>query len=225
MPLLEQKLTGLKKRQLIESANKTMFIWVAIASVAVAICLVTAQFFFQQIAYNNRVIGAKQKAVDTLTQNITNANSLKHEIDALVGNQDLASVKLNQTDPNTKSVLDALPSVADPTQFATSLQQSILNRSGVSIESIAVGGTAAAASQPQTAAPAGGPVEQPFTVIVNGSYDKIRNLLLDLERTIRPIKITHLDLSGNDASMRATITAVTYYQPAKKVTITQETVR
>jgi hypothetical protein len=43
---MELKATGLKKRQAISSANRTMFIWVAVASVAISILLVAAQFFY-----------------------------------------------------------------------------------------------------------------------------------------------------------------------------------
>ena len=223
MPLQEQKLTGLKKRQQIESANRTMFIWVAIAAVAISVCVVTSQFFFQKFLYNNRVISAKVKAADTLKQNIANAKQLKQNVDALVGNQDLASVKLNQGDPNTKSVLDALPSVQDPTALATSLQQAILSRSSVVIENISVAQTTE--TDPSAATADSQPLEQPFSVTVTGSYDKIRTMIADLERTIRPIKILSMNMSGEDADMRVSIDAVTYYQPTKTTNIKQEVVK
>lgn len=224
MPLQEQKLTGLKKRQQIASASRTMFIWVAIASVAVSVCVVTSQYFFQKLIYNNRVISAKIKADDTLKQNITNAQQLKTNIDALVGNQDLASVKTSQADPNTKSVLDALPSVSDPTALATSLQQAILSHSSVVIENITVN-QATSSTVATTSVTATGPVEQPFSVTVSGSYDKINTMIQDMERTIRPMKILAINLSGDDASMRATVDGVTYYQPTKTTSIKQEVVQ
>lgn len=226
MPLQEQKLTGLKKRQQIESANRSMFIWVAVAAVAISICAVTAQFFFQKFVYNNRVIGAKVEAADTLKENIANAQQLKTEVDALVGNQDLASVKTDPEDPNTKIVLDALPSAADSTALATSLQQAILSRSGVSIENITVPNVAAVAEgQEEVPVADSTPLEQPFSITVSGSYDKIRAMVLDLERTIRPMKILTINLSGDDSSMRVVIEGVTYYQPAKTTNIKMETVQ
>ena len=223
MPLQEQKLTGLKKRQQIQSASRTMFLWVAIAAVAVSVCAVSAQFFFQKFTYNNRVIGAKIKAADTLKKNIENAAQLKTEIDALVGNQDLASVKVNQDDTNNKVILDALPSVADSTALATSLQQAILSRSSVTIENITVPSlqTTEGAEASDTAAP----VEQPFSISVSGSYDKIRAMLLDLERTIRPMKLNTINLSGGDAAMRVDVEGVTYFQPAKTTNIKTEAVQ
>lgn len=225
MPMQEQKLTGVKKRQQIESASRTMFIWVAAASVAVSVTIVISQFFIQKLVYNNKVIAAKSLAADTLKKNIQNAGTLKQSVDALVGNQDLASVKTNADDPNTKSVLDALPSVDDPTALATSLQQAILSKSGVTVESITVPNAVDTSIATTTTEAEAVPQEQRFSVTVSGSYDKIKDMVLDFERTIRPMKITEISLNGNDASMRAVVSGVTYYQPAKTTSIKEETVK
>lgn len=225
MPMVEQKLTGLKKRQQIESASRTMFIWVAAASVAVSVAVVVSQFFIQKLVYNNKVIATKNLANDTLKKNIQNAASLKQEVDALVGNQDLATVKTNSSDSATKIVLDALPSVNDPTSLATSLQQAILNKSGVTIESITVPNTVSEEGDVTTSVSNAEPIEQQFSVTVSGSYDKIKNMVVDLERTIRPMKITEINLNGDEAAMRATVSGVTYYQPAKNASIQEETVK
>jgi len=224
---------GLKKRQQIENAGRSMFVWVAIASVAVSICIVTAQFLFQKWEYNNHVLSAKYKAADQLKKNITNAKQLQDAVNALVSNDDLASVKTNTDDPNTKSVLDALPSNFDATAWATSLQKAILSRSGVAIEGINVpsdqdqtttgGNTGTTSTTSSKNDPT--PQEMKFDVTVSGSYDKIRNTLLDLERTIRPIKITSVTLDGDDAAMTATVSGVTYYQPSKTATVKQEVVK
>jgi hypothetical protein len=222
---------GLKKRQQIEHASRSMFLWVAAASVAVSICVVTGQFLFQKWTYNNRVLTAKYKAADTLNKNINNAKQLQDAVNALVSNNDLASVKTNASDPNTKSVLDALPSKLDATALGTSLQQAILSRSGVTIEGINVPAdtavaTTAGTTTATTAATAGStPQEMKFDFTVSGSYDKIRSMLLDLERTIRPIKVTSISLNGDDTNMTAAVSAVTYYQPSKSATIKQEVVK
>lgn len=228
MPLAEQKLTGLKKRQQIEHANRIMFIWVAAASVAISFFLVSAQFLYEKWSYNNRVIAVKTKASDTLTQNVKNAQKLQENVNALVGNQDLASLKTAPDDANAKIILDALPSTFDSTALATSLQLAILNRSGVVIESITVPGqTVRTSSSTDTASAAdqAKPQEMKFSIVATGSYDRIRGMIVDLQRTIRPMKLTTINLSGSDNAMRATIEGVTYYQPAKTLNIRQETVR
>jgi hypothetical protein len=216
------RLTGLKKRQQIELAGRNMFIWVVVAAVAVSFCIATGQYLFAKWQYNNRILGAKYTAIDTLTQNITNAQKLKTEVDSLVANIDLASVKTNANDSNLKSILDALPTVSDPAAMATSLQEVILNSSGVTIETITVPqetvDTASAEVPPS-------PQEMKISFIVSGSYDKIKALMNDLERTIRPIKVSGLNLSGSDANLRATIEATTYYQPSKTVTAETEVIK
>lgn len=219
---------GLKKRQQIDNASRSMFIWVAVAAVAVSICVVMAQFLFQKWSYNTRVLNAKYAAADTLKKNIVNAKQLQEAVNNLVSNQDLASVKTNTDDPNTQSVLDALPSRFDPTALGTSLQQAILSRSGVAIEGITVPSdeegttTTTDGSTPEVDAT---PKEMKFEITVSGSYDKIRNMMLDLERTIRPMKVTSITLNGDDSAMTAAIAGVTYYQPSKSATIKQEVVK
>jgi Tfp pilus assembly protein PilO len=215
------RLTGLKKRQQIELAGRYMFIWVVAAAVAVSFCLATGQFLFSKWEYTNRVLNAKYKASDTLGKNITAANELKKQVDALVANADLASVKTNPDDSTTKSVLDALPIKNDSAALATSLQQAILSRSGVTVESISVPAEVGDEGVPNNFEP----VEVQFSFVVSGSYDKIRTLTRDLERTIRPIKVTSVTMNGNDASLRANFDAMTYYQPAKSVNATQETIK
>lgn len=221
MPLQEQKLTGLKKREQIKHANRTMFVWVAVASVAVSFFLVAAQFLYQQWSYNNRVLAAKSKAADTLNRNITNAKTLRENVNALVGNLDLATMKTSPEDTNTKVILDALPSKLDTTALATSLQ-AIVARSGVSIETIDVPGSLSQAGDSQADT---SPVEQKFTITTIGTYDKIRSMVVDLERSIRPIKLTGIKLAGSDAAMRATIEGTTYYQPSKTISIKQQVVK
>lgn len=221
------RLTGLKKRQQIEGAGRTMFIWVAIAAVAVSFCVAAGQYLFTKWDYNNKVLSKKYAAAQILSNNLANAQQLKKEVDDLVANQDLASVKNNPNDANTKSVLDALPTTFDPAALATSLQQVILSRSGVSIESITVPPDVDASQAGNNAATATttGPQEVQFTVVVNGTYDKVRTMVKDLERTIRPMKITGMTLNGSDSSLRATFSVTTYYQPAQSVSLGQEVVK
>lgn len=214
------RLTGLKKRQQIEVAGRVMFIWIAIAAVAVSFCVATGQYLFGRWTHNNKIIVAKNKASDTLSKNIVNSKELKQNVDALVANQPLASVKTNENDQNTKSVLDALPSAFDSAALGTSLQQAILSRSGVAIENITV-----PQDGPETQAQASTPQEMQFSFVISGSYQQIQNAILDIERTIRPIKILTMNLTGSDVNLRASIEAVTYYQSAKNVNVGEEVIR
>lgn len=216
------RLTGLKKRQQIEVAGRTMFVWVAIAAVALSFCVATGQYLFTKWDFNNKIINKKNTVVQTLDININSAAKLKEEVDNLTANLDLASVKTNPDDPNTKSILDALPTTFDPAALATSLQQVILSRSGVTVESITVPpdvdtvGVATALTGPQ---------EIKFSFTVTGTYDKIKTLMVDLGRTIRPMKLTSLALNGSDTNLRAAFEVVTYYQPPKTVILGEELIK
>lgn len=216
------RLTGLKKRQQIELAGRNMFAWVVIAAVAVSFCLAAGQYLFSKWQYNNKVLSAKYTASDTLAQNITNAKELKTNIDKLIADNDLASVKTDQADSNLKSILDALPTTSDSAALATSLQLAVLNRSGVTIESITV---PPESEQVDPAAVPATPQEIKFSFIVSGSYDKIQQSILDIERTIRPMRVDSINLTGTDQNLRATVDATTYYQPSKSVNAAQELVK
>lgn len=219
------RLTGLKKRQQIELAGRYMFIWVAVAAVAVSFCIATGQYMFAKWDYNNKVLGAKYKASDILNKNINSANELKKEVDALLANPELASVKTDPNDTATKSILDALPTTLDPAALATSLQQAILNRSGVTIENITVPSEIGTVDSVDVDTSQATPQEANFSFVVSGSYSQIRTMVHDLERTIRPIKVTSITLNGTDASLRATFEAVTYFQPAKSADVKEEVVK
>jgi hypothetical protein len=218
------RLTGLKKRQQIEVAGHMMFIWVAIAAVAVSFCVATGQFLFTKWDYNNKILDKKYTTSQTLANNIVNAQKLKEEVDKLTASQELASIKTNPEDSNTKSVLDALPTAFDPTALATSLQQVVLSRSGVSIESISVPPDVDV-SAGQATAGTKGVQEIKFGFVVTGTYDKIKQLMIDLDRTVRPMKLTNLALTGSDANLRASFDFVTYYQPAQTIKVSEELVK
>ena len=64
-----------------------------------------------------------------------------------------------------------------------------------------------------------------FSVVISGSYDKVVNLIRDIERTIRPIKLTSVSLNGSDQSLRVSIDAITYYQPARSVELKKEAIK
>ncbi len=220
------RLTGMKKRQQIEVAGRTMFVWVAIAAVALSFCIATCQYLFTKWDFNNKIISKKNIASQTLTNNYANAQKLIEQVDNLSVNQALASVKTSADDPNTKSILDALPTTDDPAALATSLQQVILSRSGVTIENISVPTTTADAATTGSASTSiTGPQQMEFSVSVSGTYDKIKTLVDDFNRTIRPMKIVDMTLNGSDANLRATFDMVTYYQAAQSVSLDEETVQ
>jgi hypothetical protein len=66
----------------------------------------------------------------------------------------------------------------------------------------------------------------PFTLsITNANYDSVQSLVDMLQRSIRPIQVDTLSLSGGANSMQLSLTAHTYYQPEKDLKITTKVVR
>lgn len=219
MPELKQ-LTGLKKRQQIASANKMIFVWVIIASVVVSLCGVTMQFLVRQAIFNQKIINEKLKTQSTLSKNIENVAKLKQNIDALQADTNLAQVKANPEDTNLKVVLDALPTTDDRTALGASLQQVILPKSGVNTSDLTtVSANDSQAADPSLTSPASTP-EVPtsnFTFAATGDYVRIKSMLSDLERTIRPINVLKLSLQSVDGQVKATVDGVSYYLPSQTV--------
>lgn len=219
MPELKQ-LTGLKKRQQIASANKMIFVWVIIASVVVSLCGVTMQFLVRQAIFNQKIINEKLKTQSTLSKNIENVAKLKQNIDALQADTNLAQVKANPEDTNLKVVLDALPTTDDRTALGASLQQVILPKSGVNTSDLTtVSANDSQAADPSLTSPASTP-EVPtsnFTFAATGDYVRIKSMLSDLERTIRPINVQKLSLQSVDGQVKATVDGVSYYLPSQTV--------
>ena len=221
------KLTGLKKRQQIQQANRTMFIWVAAASVALAICLVLAQFMVHQLMYNNKVIGEKTKTQQTLDRNLQTFDSLKKAVTKLTANSDLTALRVSETDSALQVIIDALPTNDDRAVLGTSLQQVVLARSGVGISSINVTQTTmpvdptAVTTAPTTVST---PTEILFDIVIVGNYDQIASAVKDMERSIRPISIDSIKLEGSGQQLSATIAARTYYLPGKTVELTKKPV-
>lgn len=226
----KKSITGLKKRQQIQNANRTMFLWIVAASVAVAICLVFGQFMLRQFMFNNKIIGAKNETYATLRDNKESFETLKSEVNKLVSNQSLSKLRVSDTDTALQVVVDALPTTDDRAALATSLQQVVLARSGVAVESINVidaeGATTSEAEDGAAAGTSSDTVgEVIFTVVINGSYEQIQQALTDMEATIRPLSMQKVELEGSGSQLRATITAKSFYLPAKTAELKKETIK
>jgi hypothetical protein len=175
------------------------------------------------------VISNKKKALSTLKSDLSAVNSLKDSYKSFIntprnvlgGNPTGTG---DQDGDNAKIVLDALPSKYDFPALATSLEK-LINSQGLQIQ--AIGGTddeLAQASNQESATPQ--PIPEPFQIRVTGSYDATRNLLTVFERSIRPIQIQKIEISGDKGgSVTTTIDAQTFYQPEKSLKIRTEVVK
>lgn len=222
------KSTSFTKRTMITEANKKVLIMTSIAAFMVVFSLVAAKTLVGQIAYQNNVISQEKQTQTLLQSDLGARTSLANAYQAftntpqnvLGGNP---SGTGSQDGSNTKIVLDALPSTYDFPALATTLE-ALIKSQNLSINSIT--GTdeeLLQESNQQSSSPT--PVAMPFQFSVTGSYQGIQDLVSIMEASIRPMQIQTLSLSGSESDMDATISAQTYFQPAKTFSVTKREVQ
>jgi Tfp pilus assembly protein PilO len=162
-------------------------------------------------SYHDRVIEKKSAARDQLNQNSQNLKKLAEQYGALNDSEST----------NTRTILNALPPTYDYAALASSVE-SLAQRSGVSFTG-AIGQDDSANAV--VSAPTSTPIEIPLTLQVSGDYASIKSFIENLEKSIRPLSVTVVTYSGTNSSLRASLQASTYYQPARNLEPTRSTVQ
>lgn len=222
------ELPAFSKRAMILKANSRMVIATSVAVFLVVFCSVSAKALISQASYQNRVIAAKKTALSTLKNDLSARDALVASYKSFVGtSQNVIGGNPSGTGDkdgdNAKIVLDALPSQYDFPALATSLEK-LVSSQGLTIDGI-TGNDDEVTQSSQSISDNPTPVPMSFELNVSGSYDSIKNFVNVLERSIRPIQVQRVDLSGSDGVMKATIEAQTYYQPQKSLNIKSEVVQ
>jgi hypothetical protein len=216
-----------QKRLLIEKASKSTVIVTSVTLFITIFCLFSVKNLLGDMAFQNRVETAKQKALTQLQADVVANNNLVNSYESFNGTSAnvlggaSTGTGANQGD-NAKIILDALPSQYDFPALATSLNY-LLNSQGVSVG--ALGGTDAGSGT--NSGPVSGtssPVLIPISFGVSGPYQNIQNLISALQHSIRPFSIQTLTLSGDQSNLSLSVTANTYYQPGVGFQIGSETV-
>lgn len=217
------------KRNLIDKANTRMVAYVGVAAFLLVFSAVATKTLASQIKYQNHVISAKKKARNQLQADIAATSTLKSSYDKFVsqtpnviGGDPQGTAQKDGN--NAKIVLDALPSGYDFPGLATSLDNLLSAQNNVHINSIT--GTddeVAQGSNESSADPQ--PVPIPFSVSVSSDYGGVQNVIGVFEHSIRPMQIQTMNLSGNTGNITMTLTAQTYYQPAKSLNTRTEIVK
>lgn len=225
--------TGLRKRQQINHANQMMFLWIAGVSVVVGFALVLMIFLVQKIWFGERVIVEKLNTVSVLDKNLAVVDQLKDNVRVLGANKDLQSTRLSDTDSPIQSVLDALPADANSTAMASSLQQKLLSGvTGVVIESlkvqpvsdVEVSGSKTTVSTSSN--PLSNTIGFSFSVsTASANSEALREILIRIEKSIRPFTINTLVVEGQGSRVVMTATGVGYYLPAQKIELKNKVVR
>lgn len=222
---------GKDKSSKIGKATHSAIVVVAVTTVVVVFCLVSAKALLVQGAYQRRVVNAKHATVAQLKKNIDAANTLTKQYDSfdnsnpnsIGGKSDVPDNTPPPDGKNSRIVLDALPASYDFPALISSLSK-LLDMDGIKNGSI--GGSDQPASF--TSQPSSSPKPVTLTQIPLGgtsTYAGIQALVKDLERSIRPFDVTALQFSGGETNMSLTLSMNTYYQPAKTITLESKEVK
>lgn len=230
---MKQDSVALRKRTQIANANRTMFIWIAIASVLVGSALVVSIFLFQKLTYGEAVLAEKHNTVDTLTHNLSVVDTLKDEVSALDANSLLLKVRANESDSALQVVLDALPSEANSLALGASLQNRLLagvegSYSLESLQVIPVEGVETADGDLYTVdASETESTDVPridFNFAVRGDQAALKQILLNLERSIRTIVVDKIMLETQDNGLTLSVDGHAFYQPARSIELRDKVV-
>lgn len=219
---------AIRKRSQIAKANKTMFIWIAVASALVGSAIVVSFFLAQKVIFNEQLLVLKQTTVSNLDNNNKVASELVSQVQVLDTNQALISSKANENDQAVQVILDSLPSDGNSLALGASLQNKLL--AGVpgliSVESLQVdpiiGLESLAADTTIDASAAGAANEITFRLVIKGNQDSLKTVLQNFERSIRLITIVSLQTEAQSDGQLMTITAKAYYEPAKTIELRTE---
>lgn len=216
------------KRLQIDKANSIVVAIVAIAAFVTIASLMATRALIGQQSYQAKLITEKEKAKDQLKKNIEAVGPLTNSYNAFVsGAQNIlggnpAGSGARDGD-NARLVLDALPSKYDFPALTTSLEKLILER-GMTIESITGTDEELAQVDVDTAEPT--PIEMPFQIVAAGPYANVQELVRVFDTySIRPFHVQTLSVNaGEGNSLKLTLGAKTFYQPAKSLDITKKVV-
>lgn len=223
---------AIRKRTQIANANRTMFIWIAVASALVGTALVLGIFMGQKLLYNEKVLGEKQNTVSTLAHNNSVVGDLEQAIRVLDTNSALSSVKANESDQAVQVILDALPSEANSFALGSSLQNKLLTGiNGLTIDSLQVDpvigvetltSDTATEDASATGAESG---EITFQFVVSGDQNALRAVLSNLERSIRTIQVTAVRIETQSTGPQMTVQGKAFYEPAKVIELQDKAVK
>lgn len=217
------------KRVAIDKANAQMVVVAAIAAFITVFCLVAASSLWSEKSYQSRVITAKEQAFKQLQTNVQSVHNLvssykqfvSSPTNAIAGNTKGTG---DQDGDNATIVLDALPSQYDFPALTSSLEK-ILTQQNLKVDGI-TGSDDEVAQEANQSSPTPQPIAMPFSFTANGvNYNSVQSLLDALQRSIRPIQIDKLSLSGGANNLSVNISAHTYYQPEKDLKIGTKVVK
>ena len=229
----QPKGVAIRKRTQIAMANRVMFLWVAGVSVVFGFALVATIFLTQMLLFNERVLQEKDRTIATLKTDNGNVAGLEAQIRVLDTNQALISAKANPGDRAIQVILDALPSDANSLALGASIQNKLLaNIAGLTLDSLQVDPVIGIESlsdsssvENASAASSSTQNEIDFRFSVSGDEVALKQVLTNLESSIRTIDVTSLKIESQGATRGLSVQARAFYEPARVVQLRDITVK
>lgn len=224
---------ALRKRQQIAQANKTMFIWVAIASALVGVAAVAAIFLTQRLLFNEKVLAEKEYTIRTLRSNNAVAEELKKKVRVLDTNQALIDSRAKPEDKPLQAVLDALPAQANSLALGSSIQNRIFaDIPGLTVETIQVDPVVGEEYENTDESAVstfgdGETVENAvyFRFSVLGDANALKEVLVRMEKSIRLFDIDKVAIESQTSNLMMTVEGKAFYEPAKTIQLRDKTVK
>lgn len=211
------------KRTRVDKNKTTILVVVSIAAIVTVVSLMVSKTLWDKSNYLGKVADKKEIALKQLEENRVSIESLAEAYESFnKQNPNLLGGSPDGNGPRDGSngtlVLDALPNRYDFPALASSIEKLL---TGYSINGI----TGSDDTLAQLEAEPGSPVEMPFTFDVATSYDGFKNLIADLNKSIRPFQVVKLELKGASGNLQVILEGKTFYQPESGLKIEQEKVQ
>jgi hypothetical protein len=225
---------SLRKRQQIAKANKMMFLWVAGTSVIVGFAVVGAVFLGQKLLFNEKVLAEKSNTISTLRASTDAIDELKRNVRLLDTNQGLIDSRAKDDDRAIRVILDALPADANSLAFGSSLQQVLLAdipglsiEDGMQVQSMDDPNFDASEYVEDASSDSAGEAGQRmgFRFTVNGSPEVLTEVLRRLEKSIRAINLTSIEVESQNNRLSMSVVGHTFYEPERTVELREKAVR
>lgn len=192
----------------------------ALSSFILIFGLFTSKQLLGFYLYQSRVISTQKTSISNIMSDQQVANNVETSYKSfvnqptnIIGGSSVGTAA--NSGNNAKIILDALPESYDFPALISSTQ-ALINLSGVTIESIT--GT----DQSLTVVQSAQPTAIPLTFSVLGNYSSIQNFFSVLNRSVSPIDILSINMTGTDASLTVSVTAQMYfYNPQSGLTTSE----
>jgi hypothetical protein len=227
---MHPKDAAIRKRTQIATANRTMFLWVAAVSVLFGFAAVATIFLSQMMIFNEKVLSKKDQTIKILKDNNTNVKELESQIRALDADQALIDSKANADDNAVQVILDALPSDSNWEALGASIRDRLLaGINNLTINSIDFDDEGASISSSQVvnaSSSVSASTEMGFRFSVTGNGTALKQVLNNIEKSIRTIDVTSLKFEVQDGdTIIMSIKGRAFYEPIKEVKLVETTVR